>query len=181
MKKSLAKIYTLLAVGLIGVFAANGADAPPGGPPGAGGAGGAGGRGGVQGRPGGMMGLDEKQREVYQEATQKSSDELRKLNEKLRAAQKELMQVVLAEKYDEKAAREKAEAASKIQTEITLLRAKALSSVGPTLKPEQREQLETRGAMMLMGGFPGGGGFGGPGGPGGAGGRRPPGGAPPPQ
>jgi Spy/CpxP family protein refolding chaperone len=129
-----------------------------------------------------MMGLDEQQRQVYQEAMQKSGDDIRQLNEKLRAAQKELMQAVLAEKYDEKTVRAKAEAASKIQTDITLLRAKALSSVAPTLKPEQKEQLENRGAMMLMGGFAGGGGFGG--GPGGPGGRRPPGaggGAPPPQ
>ena len=136
-------------------------------------------RGGFQGRAGGLMGLDDQQRQVYQEAMQKNNDELRKLSEKLRTAQKELMQAVLAEKYDEKAVREKAEAASKIQTDITLLRAKALSSVAPTLKPEQRDQLENRGAMMLMGGFVGGG-MGGPGGPGGGGGRRG-GGAPPPQ
>jgi Spy/CpxP family protein refolding chaperone len=127
-----------------------------------------------------MMALDEEQRTTLREAMQKNGDEMRKLDEQLRAAQKELMHAVLAEKYDEKTVRAKAEAASKIQTEITLLRAKAYSSLAPTLKPEQREQFETRGAMMLMGGF-GGGGQGGPGGPGG---RRGPGGgagAPPPQ
>src|SRR6185436_17926461 len=100
------------------------------------------------------------------------------LDEKQRAAQKELMQAVLAENFDEKVVREKAEAVGKIQTDITVLRAKAFSTVAPTLKPEQREALEnTRvGPTMLLGGGPGvggpggggGGGFGGgPGGPGG--------------
>src|SRR5204863_1424371 len=92
-------------------------------------------------------------------------------------AQKELMQAVLAENFDEKVVREKADAVGKIQSDITVLRARALSTVAPTLRPEQREALEnTRlGSTMLMGGGPGmggpggfGGGFGGgPGGPGG--------------
>jgi hypothetical protein len=98
------------------------------------------------------------------------------------------MHVVLGEKYDDKAVREKAEAVSKIQSEITVLRAKALASVAPTLKPEQREQLENSpmGTALLGGafsGFRGPGGFGGQGGPdgyrgprggGGAGGGAPP-------
>ena len=139
--------------------------------------GGAGGdRGGFQGRggaggftggglTGGGLALDEKQRELYREASEKNRDELTKLDEKLRAAQKELLQAVIAEKYDDKTVQTKAEAVAKIQTDMTILRAKALSTVAPTLKPEQREQLENSrfGAMMLtsggMGGF--GGGFGG--------------------
>jgi len=116
----------------------------------------------------GMMGLDDQQRELYREATQKHGDELRKLDEKLRAAQKELVQAVLAEKYDDQVVREKAEGVAKIQVEITTLRAKALSVVAPTLKPEQRDQLENSriGAAILTGGGGGGGGggFGGPGG-----------------
>src|SRR5436190_24304355 len=111
MKMSLAKLHTILAVGLLAAFAAKGADAPP--PGGPGGGGGQGGRGGFQGRAGGLMGLDDQQRRVYQEAMQKNSDELRKLSEKLRTGQKELMQPVLAEKYDDKAVREQADAASK--------------------------------------------------------------------
>jgi Spy/CpxP family protein refolding chaperone len=134
------------------------------------------------------MNLDDKQREVLREAMQKDQDQIRTLDEKLRAAQKELVHATLAEKYDEKAVREKAEAVSKIQTDITVLRAKAFSSVAPTLKPEQREQMENSpiAAAMLGGRF--GGGMGGgpgmnrgaggdPGAAGGAGGnrRRPPG------
>jgi Spy/CpxP family protein refolding chaperone len=104
---------------------------------------------------GGGFNLDDKQRELFREATQNESDELRKLNDKLQAAQKELVQSVVAEKYDETVVRQKAEAVSKIQTEITVLRAKAFSSVSPTLKPEQREQLDQNwrvGVGFIMGG-----------------------------
>jgi hypothetical protein len=112
--------------------------------------------------------LDDKQRELYREASEKNRDELTKLDEKLRAAQKELLQATIAEKYDDKVVQTKAEAVAKIQTDMTILRAKALSTVAPTLKPEQREQLENSrfGAMMLTSGGMGGFGGGGPGGPG---------------
>jgi len=122
------------------------------------------------------MNLDDQQRELFREAMQKNSEQLRSLDEKLRAAQKELVKAAIAEQYDEKIVREKAEAVGKIQVEMTALRAKAFSVVVPTLKPEQREQLENSpfGANMLMGGFGGrGAGFGGPGGPGGPGGNPP--------
>jgi Spy/CpxP family protein refolding chaperone len=153
---------------------AGGPGGPGGGGNGPGPRGGGGGGGGM-----GMMGLDDQQRELYRQATQKSGDELRKLDEKLRAAQKELVQAVLAEKYDDQVVREKAEGVAKIQVEITTLRAKAFSVVAPTLKPEQRDQLENSrvGAAMLTGfgggggGGPGGG-FGGPGGGNGPAGRR---------
>ena len=189
MKKVTGKIIhgatTLLVVGLVSAFVATAADAPqptppdrvrgnrgpvdrtganPGGPDrgnfqGRGGFGGPGGPGGMGGMGGGIN-LDDKQRELYREAAQKDSDALRKLDEKLRAAQKELMQAILAENYDEKIVREKADTMGKIQTEITLLRGKAFSTVAPTLKAEQREQLETsRSAILMLSS----GGFGGPG------------------
>jgi len=180
-----AALFTLVAI--FGAFVATAADPPQPAPgrPGRNNAGGPGGPGGPGGGGGmGMMGLDDQQRELYREATQKHSDELRKLDERLRAAQKELVQAVLAEKYDDQVVREKAEGVAKIQVEITTLRAKAFSVVAPTLKPEQRDQLENSriGAAMLTGGF-GGGGGGGFGGPGGPGGGNPPGGrrAPPGQ
>jgi Spy/CpxP family protein refolding chaperone len=139
---------------------------------GGGGGGAAGGRnfGGFGG-----LNLDDKQNELLREAMQADSDELRKLTEKLQAAQKELLKAVIAEKYDEPAVRGKAEAVAKIQTEITMLRAKAFATVSPTLKAEQREQLEgSRVAISFISGtaigFGGGNaGFGGNGGPGGPG------------
>lgn len=109
---------------------------------------------------GSFGGLDEKQMELLREATQADSEEMRKLDEKLRASQRELVQAVVAEKYDEKVVREKADAVAKIQTEITMLRAKQVATVVPTLKPEQREQWENSpialGLLMRGGGFGGG-------------------------
>ena len=113
------------------------------------------GPGGFQGGgPGGGIALDDKQRELFKDALQKESDELRQLDEKLRAAQKELIQAVIAEKADEITIREKAEAVAKIEVEMTLLRAKAFATVAHTLKPEQREQFENSrfGAAILTGG-----------------------------
>ena len=182
----------LLAANLTGAPALLAADPPPTipAPPPAGGPGEPGRTGGPERRVGDRnfdragfqnrgpsvgLGFDEKQRELLREASQKDGEELRKLEEKLRTAQKDLLHTVLAEKYDEGTVRVKADAVSKLQIEITMLRAKALATVAPTLKPEQREQLESSplGTSLLsaggFGGFRGGGpgGFGGPGGPGG--------------
>jgi len=59
---------------------------------------------------GSFFGLDEKQRDLYREASEKNREELTKLDEKLRAAQQELIKAVLAENYDDKVVREKADA-----------------------------------------------------------------------
>ncbi len=116
----------------------------------------------------GGLNLDEKQNELLREAMRADSDELRKLADKLQDAQKELVKVIVAEKYDEKSLREKAEAVARIQTEITVLRGKAFATISPTLKPEQRDQIEnSRGASALITGA--GIGFGGNMGPGGPG------------
>ena len=125
--------------------------------------------------PGGLN-LDDQQRNLLREATQKEGDELRRLNEKLQVAQKELVDAIIGEKYDEKVVREKAEAAGRIQTDITLLRARAFAAISPTLKPEQRQQLENpqmAHALIMSGGGFGGRGFPGPGGQVGPGGPRP--------
>ena len=149
----------LMAVGVMGAFALTASAQAPGG-------------GGFQAR-GGL--LDDQQQSVYREALQKESEALKSLDEKLRAAQKELVAATLAEKYDEKVVREKAEAVAKIQVEITVLRARALATVAPTLKADQKENLLTSRftIMMLNGGMDmmGRGGMGGQGGPGGQGGQ----------
>lgn len=72
-----------------------------------------------------------------------NGDDIRKLNEKLAEAQKEFVKAVAAEKYDEKVVREKADAIGKIQAEILALNGKAFATVSPTLKPEQREAIES--------------------------------------
>jgi Spy/CpxP family protein refolding chaperone len=111
--------------------------------------------GGSSGARVGMnLGLDDQQNQLFREALQKSQSDLGKLDQKLRAAQQELMQAILAESYDEKAVREKAEVAAKIQVEMALLRGQALATVAPTLKPEQREELVSgrAGPLLLTGG-----------------------------
>lgn len=102
----------------------------------------------------GGLNLDERQRQLFREAMQKHREKMAALGEKLRAAQAELMQTILSDKYDEKNVRQKAEAVSKLQTELTVLRAEAFATVVPTLTPEQREQLQNSpmGAAMLGGG-----------------------------
>ncbi len=174
-------LLTLVTIGALVVSIANAQDPAAGGGgrrgggnnqpggPGAPGGGNVGGRGNFGGGGGGIT-LDDKQRELIREARTKNTTELTALDEKLRAAQREFVKASIAEKYDEKVVREKADAVAKIQADIAMLNAKAFSSVAPTLKPEQREQLETSnfGYMIVTGGG-GRGGFGGPGGPGGAG------------
>lgn len=112
------------------------------------------------GRGGFGFGLDEQQRQVFNEALQKHQEALRKLEEQLQAAQRELIKAVIAEEYVEKTVREKAEVVAKLQTEIMILRSQALHTVAPTLREEQRTQMEdSRFSMMLLsGGFGGGGG-----------------------
>ena len=117
----------------------------------AGGGGAGGGRGGFQGRL-----LDDQQMTLYREAMQKDADKLRALDEKLRAAQKALLEATVAATYDENVVKQKAEEIAKIQVEITMLRTKGFATVAPTLKPEQKQQLvESRFAIMMLtgGGF----------------------------
>ena len=180
MKKTL---LVLLVTGVMGTLLAGAADqpVPGGGVPSGGGPGGGWGAGGQRGGGlgsqgnfqglgrGGMAGLDDQQRQLFQEALQKDSDKLRGLEEKLRAAQKELLQATLDTTYDEKAVRSKAEAMASIQVEIIMVRARALASVAPTMKAEQKQQLTDSPAgiaMLNAGGAGAGWGGGGPGGQG---------------
>jgi Spy/CpxP family protein refolding chaperone len=95
--------------------------------------------------------LDDQQRQLFKEALQKDSDKLKELDQKLRVAQRELLQATLAPAYDEKVVREKAEAVARIEVEITVLRSKALATVAPSLKPEQKTGLtESRFAIYML-------------------------------
>jgi Spy/CpxP family protein refolding chaperone len=145
------------------------ADRQPGGPGGAGGFGGRGDAGGGPGRIFRGATLTDAQRELLREAWQTHGDEMRKLAERLRTAEKELMQAILAEKQDEKGVREKADAVAKLQTEQTLLLAKLFAPIVPTLTAEQRTQFEESPmALRMLGG-----GLGGGAGMRGGGGRQP--------
>lgn len=142
---------TLAVAGAITLFAAS-IQAQPGG-------GGQGGRGGFGG------GLDQQQMTTLREAMAKDQDAAQALQDKLQAAQKELMKAVLADPQVEATIKAKADEVAKLQAQLMVLRAKAFASVNPTLKPEQRDQmLENRFSFMLLQGGMGMRGQGGPGG-----------------
>ncbi len=148
----------ILAAGLAGSLALTAAAQPtstnvpprnPGGP----------GAPGMPGGPGAFRPfmLDQQQRDLMRQGMEKHRDELAKLDEKMRTAQKELAKAILAEKPDDALIQAKAEAMSKVQAEQTMLRAKIFQTIVPTLKPEQKEQIENSPFalnMMMMGGGP---------------------------
>ena len=170
MKAAFASFVATVALSAVAVWAGDPSSpgaSPAGGPPGGGGPGwgGPGNRGGFQMRGGfGMIGLDDQQRELLQEALQEDHAKLRKLEEQLRAAQQELLGATLATNFEESVVRTKAEAVGKVQVEIALLHARALAKVVPTMTPEQKQRLaESPMGVMLLNGAPGGfagGGFG---------------------
>jgi Spy/CpxP family protein refolding chaperone len=101
------------------------------------------------------------------EGMQASQEKLAPLNEKLAAAQKEALNAALAKDASENTVRPKVEAVAKIQTDIAMLRLKAVKEVAGTLTDEQKTQIQERPGgtyMMLLGGGMGGGRRGGGGG-----------------
>lgn len=120
------------------------------------------------GRPGGI--LTQEQRTKMRETMQAMQTDLSPLTNKLAVAQKDAVKAALAKDADAQAVRVKIEAVAKIQTDIAMLRLKAVKEVASTLTDEQKTQMEERPGMAynsLFGGmgFMGGGGRrGGPGG-----------------
>ena len=110
---------------------------------------------------GGMGGmLTQDQRTKMRESMQASQSELTQLNEKLAAAQKEAVKAALAKDASEKTVRAKVEAVAKIQTDIAVLRFKAVKEIASTLTDEQKNQMEARPGTAynsLLGGMGGGG------------------------
>ena len=102
--------------------------------------------------------LTQDQRTKMREAMQASQSELTQLTEKLAAAEKEAVKAALAKDADEKSVRPKIEAVSKIQTEIAVLRLKAVKEIASTLTDEQKTQLDQAPGMgynVLLGSFGG--------------------------
>jgi Spy/CpxP family protein refolding chaperone len=96
--------------------------------------------------------LSEDQRASFREAMESHRGELRELEEKLRAARRELFQAGVGREFNEEAVRDKAMAAARLETELTVLRARMLSRVKPSLSPRQLEQLQN--PMGLEGNAP---------------------------
>jgi uncharacterized membrane protein len=85
--------------------------------------------------------LTEDQRASIREALQGQREQWRELDERLRAARREALEVSLARRFDEIAVRQRALAVAALEVEMAVLRARALSQVRPPLTPEQIEQL----------------------------------------
>lgn len=85
--------------------------------------------------------LTEDQRESLRTIMVSQREEQRGLQEKMRAARKELLQASLADKFDEDLVRTKALAVAKLEAELTVLLAKAMSQVQPPLSDEQIEKI----------------------------------------
>lgn len=104
-------------------------------------------RGPRAGQPGGFAPmfervLTEDQRASFGEAMESQGDKLRELNEKLHVARREALQASVAEAFKEKSVRQKAMAVAKLEAEMSVLRARALSQVKPALSAEQIERLK---------------------------------------
>ena len=147
MKTRTFLTHILVAVGLLCAAAFQAVAQAPGG----------GGSGGI---------LNQEQRTKMRETMQASQADLASLTNKLAVAQKDAVKAALAKDADAQSVRAKIEAVSKIQTDIAMLRLKAVKEIASTLTDEQKTQMDARpgSAYNAL--------FGGMGGMGGGGGRR---------
>jgi len=145
-----------LALGAV-VAAAPGDDfARPPGPPNGEGPRPPGGQFGFQGAPGILpveRVLTEEQREAFRDELQAHRDQLREINEKAARLRPELDEALLAEKLDEKLVREKVAALAELDGERSLIRARALAKVRPSLSEEQLTRLKHLRAELGRGDF----------------------------
>ena len=99
----------------------------------------------MQGRV--MMVLTPEQRESMRGNAEVNREDVRELEEKLRDARKEATEATLARDFNERVLRSKLEAAAKIETELAVLRAKALANIEPPLTEEQLEKIKNPAPM----------------------------------
>jgi len=85
--------------------------------------------------------LDEEQRMSLREIVAGQRGEMRQLEERLRAARRELLEVALQERANKDLLRRNAEVIGKLETELALRRARVMAEIRPRLSPEQRERL----------------------------------------
>lgn len=108
----------------------------------------------MAGRAGGLervfLVLTPEQRESMRKTTEANRDQVRDLEEKLRAARKAIMEAGIGKEFNEAALRQKLEAAAKLDIDLTLLRAQALAKVEPPLSDEQIEKIKNPPPMGEM-------------------------------
>jgi len=93
---------------------------------------------------GGPVGvLTDEQRASYLAAMNKQWARIMELQAQLRVAQQNFVTASVEQKFDENAMREKAMAAYRIDAEIAVLKAKAMSEVQPPLTAEQIQKIKT--------------------------------------
>ena len=93
---------------------------------------------------GGPVGvLTDEQRASYEAALGRERGLMMELQAKLRAARQEFLVASVDQKFDENAMRQKALVASRIEAEMAVIRAKAMSEVQPPLTAEQIEKIKT--------------------------------------
>jgi len=85
--------------------------------------------------------LTEEQRESMRDIMASQREAMRGIQEKIRVARKELLKASLAESFDEEMVRAKALVVAKLEADLTVLRAKAISKVQPPLSDRQIEQI----------------------------------------
>jgi Spy/CpxP family protein refolding chaperone len=92
---------------------------------------------------GGPVGvMTDEQRASYQTTLRAMHGQIAELDAKLRAARQDVLDTTLTTKFDENVIREKAFAAARIEAELAVIRAKALSQVQPPLSAEQIEKIK---------------------------------------
>jgi Spy/CpxP family protein refolding chaperone len=97
--------------------------------------------------------LTEEQRQSMRQTMASQRERIMALQTQLRAARQDLFETALGGTFDEAAVRAKAAEVGRIESEMTVLRVKALSQVRPPLTPAQREKirLAARGAFAPRG------------------------------
>lgn len=94
--------------------------------------------------------LTPEQREFMRKSNEENRDKTRELEEKVRAARKAVLDATLDKKFDETALRQKLDAAAKLDIDLMVIRAKALSKVEPPLTDDQISRIKNQpmGEMM---------------------------------
>src|SRR5215510_14412453 len=85
--------------------------------------------------------LTEEQRASFRQIMDKNREAVRNLEQKSAQARRELLEAALIDKFDETRVREKLNALTAIDVDLTMLRIKALSKMEPALTAEQLQKL----------------------------------------
>lgn len=86
--------------------------------------------------------LTPEQRVQFRDGIMAQRDKLRELDEKSTALRRELDDALFADKLDEKVVRDKGAALAELETERSLIRARAFAKVRPSLTAEQIDRLK---------------------------------------